>query len=210
MNVLVVDDEKLVSSLISNFLNEIKIIDKIFWNNDDVDLVNQIKENEIKIVFLDLYLPKLTGFDILLKIKNEVENVKVIILSSHFERSYVERALTNGADGFLSKNIVPDELKSSIEYALNDKVYLCADCKDYKVLEDDDEIINPIELKESISGRELEVLLLISEGLNSGEIADKLYVSKNTIDFHKKSLFKKFGTNKSTKLVKTALLYNII
>lgn len=209
MKVLVVDDEKLVSSLIVEHLKTIELIDEILFDNGE-NTLELIKTNKFKIIFLDLYLPKLTGFDLLSDIKKYDSNNKVIILSSHFERKYVNKAIDLGAIGYLSKNVVVEELEKSIEYALADKLYLCADCKEYKILDEKDEIDNINQLKNDISDRELEVLKLLSDGLNSNEIANKLFISKNTVDFHKKNLFKKFGTNKTAKVVKIAASNNII
>lgn len=209
MEVLVVDDEKLVSSLIVEQLKTIQTIKKIFFD-DGNDVISKINDYKIRLVFLDLYLPELKGFDLLKKIKENNDNTKVIILSSHFDNNYIDKALSLGANGYLSKNIIIDEIEKSIEYVIAGKIYLSADCKNYSIIKEMDFVKDVNRLKEELSSRELEVLVLISDGLNSNEIAEKLYVSKNTVDFHKKSLFKKFGTNKATKIVKIATNYNII
>ena len=210
MNLLVIDDEKLVGSLVTSYLADVKEIHNVFWVKNVEDINKTIKKNNIKIVFLDLYLPKLEGFEVLKNLKSQFKDIKIIILSSYFDKSYITRAIDLGANGYLNKNINPIELKKSIDYVVDDRLYLCSECKQYKILDDDSNEINPTELKNSLSTREIEVLQLISEGHNSNEIADKLFITVSTVDFHKKSLFMKFGTNKSTKMVKIAVTHNII
>lgn len=105
MKILVVDDEALVADLISDFLKEDKRTSEIFSKYNESGIIEFIDQNSIDLVFLDLYMPNLVGFDILEQIRKHNEKIKVVILSSHFQAKNIKKALALNANGYLSKSI---------------------------------------------------------------------------------------------------------
>lgn len=210
MNVLVLDDEKLIGTLISDYLGEDPRFDKIHWSKDHLNSIKLIDELKISLAFLDLFMPNLAGLELIKDIRSYNQDIKIIVLSSHFDSNKIDKAIENGCNAFLNKNCSTEELKKSIDFVLQGKMFLSSDCKNSRYYENQDNREDPKLISDSLSERELEVLKHLSEGLNSTEIADKLFISKNTVDFHKKSLFRKFGTSKATKIVKIATKNNII
>lgn len=210
MNVLVLDDEKLVGTLITDYLKDDVRISGVHYSNYHERILDLINELKISILFLDLFMPDLVGLDIITKVKEHNKNIKIIILSSHFDAKFINKAVDNGCDAYLNKNCSTEELILSVDFALEGKLFLSSDCKHSKYFKYEVNYEDPKKIGDSLSERELDVLKLISDGHNSSEIADKLFISKNTVDFHKKSLLRKFGTNKATKMVKIASKNNII
>jgi response regulator of citrate/malate metabolism len=85
MKVLVIDDEILVTDLISDYLKSTEAVSEVYQMTQASDINTFIRNNSIDLVFLDLYMPNLIGFDILKQIRDEFSEIKVVILSSHFK-----------------------------------------------------------------------------------------------------------------------------
>lgn len=210
MKILVLDDQMLVADLISDYLKEDPRTSEIFSKYDANGVSDFIKINSIDLVFLDLYMPNLIGFEILEELRKEFDDLKVVILSSHFQAKYIKKALNLKANGFLSKSINKSEIQKTLDSIEQNKVYLCPECYEELNLNSIKEDNPKISLKALITERELEVLKLIADGLSSNLIGEKLFISKDTVETHKKNLYEKFGVKKVTLLVKMAVENEII
>jgi DNA-binding NarL/FixJ family response regulator len=210
MRVLVADDEVLVADLISDFLENDERVGKVFSIYNPDEILNAIKENSIDLVFLDLYMPNLVGMDILSEIKEKYPKKNVIILSSHFQAKYINKALGLGANGFLSKSINKSEIKNTLDNILTGKIYLCKECYRELDLNKMHEQNPKISFKELLTAREEEVLEQLVEGKSSTEIGELLFISKDTVETHKKHLYEKFNVKKITQLVKIALENDLV
>jgi DNA-binding NarL/FixJ family response regulator len=210
MKVLVVDDESLVSDLVTDYLKSLGVVSEVFQKNDISGIEEFIKINSVDLVFLDLYMPQLVGFDILKEIRDNLEDIKVVILSSHFQAKYIQKALDLKANAFLSKSINKSEISKTLEHIAEGKIYLCSEC--YREIELSKMKMNndKFNISELITNREVEILREIANGLSSQEIGDKLFISKTTVETHKKNLYEKFGVSKITQLVKVAVENNVI
>jgi len=210
MRVLIVDDEALVADLISDYVRNDDRVRKVFCKYDSTNVLESIEENNIDMIFLDLYMPNLIGFEILAEIRNKYEDMKVVILSSHFQTKFINKAMQLKANGFLSKSINKNEISSTLDSLSMGKVYLCKEC--YKELDlNKMKEANPkISISEHLTPREIEVLELIVEGQSSNQIGENLFISKETVETHKKHLYEKFGVNKVTQLVRLAIENNVI
>lgn len=210
MKILVIDDETLVADLISDYLKQDSRTSEIFSKYDTNGIEEFIEKNSIDLVFLDLYMPNLVGFDILEKLRDKFPDLKVAILSSHFQAKYIKKALNLKVNGYLSKSINKSEIQSTLDSVLQNKVYLCPECYKELDLNAISETNPKLSLKDLITSRELEVLKLIAAGLSASAIGVKLFISKETVETHKKNLYEKFGVKKATLLVKIAVENNLI
>jgi len=210
MRVLVADDEVLVADLISDFLENDERVDKVFSIYNPDEIINSIEEKAVDLIFLDLYMPNLVGMDILAEIKEKYKEIKVIILSSHFQAKYINKALSLGANGFLSKSINKREIKSTLDNILGNKIYLCKECYRELDLNKMHEQNPKISFKELLTSRELEVLEQLVGGKSSTQIGELLFISKDTVETHKKHLYEKFDVKKITQLVKIAIENDLV
>lgn len=110
----------------------------------------------------------------------------------------------------MSKSINKTEISRTLEYLQQDKIYLCTECYRELDLERMHEHNPKLNIKKLLTKREIEVLAEIVNGLKGQEIGDKLFVSKETVETHKKNLYEKFGVKKITQLVKIAVENNVI
>ena len=133
-------------------------------------------------------------------------HIKVIALSNHDERSFIVRMLGNKASGYLIKSTSIGELEKAIKEVYRGGIYFGEDAQ--KVLVSMAEVMQ-VEVP-PITKREKEVLEYISQGLSSPQIAEKMFISSQTVDSHRKNLMAKFGVNKTISLVQKAKDLNFL
>lgn len=165
-----------------------------------------IKTNQADIVLLDITLPDANGIDLCKEIKLLSPATSVLALSNHSERSLIMQMLQNGASGYLLKNASLEELTAAIHQALNGQLSFSREVQDI--------IAKPTvnELKElpPITKREKEILLLISEGKTTVDIATQLSLSPLTVETHRRNLLQKFDVKNVAALIRIAVQHGLI
>ncbi len=171
------------------------------------ELLAELKSTPVDIVLLDLEMPVLDGTATMRRIRQEFPAVKVIILSSHDEDRTIGTLMDLGANGYMLKSAEPDEIDMAIRsvaqsgFYLNDtvnKALLHGLVKERKVRPTFN-VIDPL------SDRELEVLRGICQELTTAEIAEKIFVSPRTVEFHRNNLLLKTGARNAAGLVVYAM-----
>jgi len=159
------------------------------------------------IVLTDINMPELDGITLVKELKLKFPEVKVVMLSMHDNEKYISQAFIEGACGYLLKNISAEELIFSLKHIESGKKYICAELSLNMLNKmisngglDQDVPVNEFDF----SSREIEVLQLIAEGLTNLEMADKLFISKRTVEGHRQSLLDKTGSRNTAKLIRFA------
>ena len=126
----------------------------------------------------------------------------------HSEPRFIKECLEVGAKGYVLKNISKDDLIKAIETVYQDKSYLDTETQEKLISSmsntDEEDTRNYDELAAQITQRELEILQLIALGLTSQDIATKLFISKNTVETHRKNMLAKLNVNNTAGLLKIA------
>ncbi|WP_166333244.1 response regulator [Sphingobacterium chungjuense] len=170
---------------------------------------------EVNLVITDLTMEGIGGMELVHRLKKEHPSVKIIILSMLADIPYVIEAFDLGVDGYLVKNSAYDELSFAIQQVSKGGTYICAELT-MNLL---DKIRSATQIEESqaeariqvdISERESEILQLIGEGYTNMEIADKLFISKRTVEGHRQNLIDKMGVKNSAALIKIAVKNKLI
>lgn len=154
------------------------------------------------VLLLDLNLPDGSGIDFCHEIRKKYPGLKILILTTHEEYSVAKRAIGSGINGYIQKNALSKEVIAGIEAVMNHEFYLCD--KTDKLVNGQKE--NPVWL----TTREQELLRLIVDGYTNQEIADKIYLSVETIKTYRKNLINKLGVKNSIALVKMAIEEGLI
>src|SRR5258707_783683 len=153
------------------------------------------------VALVDLELPDMSGFDLIKKIKDKSPNARIIVLSSHEGDVDIQRALEAGAQGYVAKGIVRDELLETIRIVHAGKRRLPAAVAQKLAEHMADEPISP---------RELEVLSLVAAGKRNKEIAGELSIAEDTVKMHVRNILSKLQVNDRTEAVTIALRRGII
>ncbi len=214
LNILLVEDYNIVRDGITVLLEtdpDISIIAGV--TNEEEALKILEKEISIHIVLTDINTPQLDGIALIKKITERFPKVKPVVLSMHDKEEYVFKAFSEGANGYLLKNVTAEELFFALKHINSGSKYLCSELTTKIVTK----ILNhgypiPADFSPALefSSREIEVLQLIAEGLTNLEMADQLFISKRTIEGHRQSLIEKTGVKNTASLIRYAVLHGII
>jgi two-component system, NarL family, response regulator NreC len=212
IKIILVDDHDIVRDglkvLLMN-LPDIKVIGEVSSGFELFSLLENIRPD---IILMDIRLPKMSGIFVTEKVKKEYPDIKVIMLTASLDDKSVSESFKAGALGYLPKNIKQIELIEAIREVNMGNRYLAKSTSDI-VLDkylNKPEVLNKHKGLNELSSRELEIIQLFAEGYNYKEVADKLSISYNTVETHKKNIFEKLEINSIVDLVKYAIKHGII
>ena len=202
INILIADDHQMFREGMVSLVNNIEgfqIVGEASTGQESLDLV---AEFEVDIILMDYNMPNLTGLEALIKLRKQGNNVKVIMLTMHNKREIIQEVLKAGADGYLLKDSSREQLIEAIKEVNKGESYFVDDVKNSLI----DSYRTPFEDKVvRLTPREKDILKLIVEELTTHEIAEKLFISTNTVETHRKNLMSKTGAKNGVGLVKFAL-----
>ncbi|MNK77623.1 Response regulator UvrY [compost metagenome] len=209
INIILADDHNIVRASLKALIEKYEGIKVIAEVSDGLAVLDLLEKGvEADIVLSDIVMPKLDGIALTNTIKTKGYPVKVVVLSILDDEKYASNAFTSGASAYLSKDIEEDELLFCLQHVMKGKRYLSSDLC-ISILERFNNQLNMLAQNMSnginFSEREINVLKLIAEGLTNQEIADKLYLSRRTVESQREALISKTGTKNSASLVRFAM-----
>jgi DNA-binding NarL/FixJ family response regulator len=159
------------------------------------------------LVMLDISMPRLTGIEAARQIKAELPDVRILFLTMHSERAYVQSAFEAGASGYVLKTSAPGELLEGIKKVLQGQLYTSPDLGgNFEHLQDSTQAAQSLRL----SAREREVLQLIAEGRSAKEIAHILGIAVKTTSFHRENIKRKLGVKTTAELTRNAIALGFV
>ncbi|HCY75821.1 MAG TPA: DNA-binding response regulator [Ignavibacteriales bacterium] len=213
IKILIADDHELFrKGIISLLLGEADI-EIIGEANDGKDLIYKYLKLKPDLVISDISMPELSGLEAVSTIHASYPDVKAIFLSMYAGEDYIYHCLQAGGLGLINKDIPKEELLSAIHTVINGDKYFGKEFSDEKIQKlisnyemqlDTKEFIPNLDLTE----KEVEILLLIAEGLSSNDIADKLFIAKRTVDTHRTHIMQKLDLSSTPQLFKYATKYS--
>ena len=209
IKVMIADDHKMIREGIKQLLELDENISVVGMASDGVECLSFIKDWLPDVLLLDINMPNKNGLEVLEEIKNQDLDVKVIILTVHNEVDYLLRAVEIGVDGYILKDSGSAELINAIRMVMNGESYIQPDMipmlNSKMVIRNSDK-----EKIKNLTKRELEVLILVSEGMFNKEIADKLEISERTVKNHISNIFKKIDVADRTQAAVFAIKNSLI
>lgn len=209
--VAVTDDHLIFRKGFIGLLREHKHLDIVFEAENGKDLIDQLKDTQPDVIFLDIQMPKMNGIEAAIYIREKYPAIRIIILTSHYDEELMYHLIEKGVHGFFSKNTPIEELITAI-----DKVMAQGFCFNFEVANAMAKgiLINnklrPEFRASKLSLREQEVVKLICKELTNREIADQLCLSARTIDTYRDKIFAKTGVKNAVGLAFYALKYGLI
>jgi DNA-binding NarL/FixJ family response regulator len=201
IRVLCVDDHPVVRDGIAAIINLQPDMMVAGASATGAEALQRFLEISPDVALVDLQLPDMTGFDLIKKIKHKVPNARIVVLSSHEGDVDIQRALEAGAQGYVAKGIVRDELLDVIRGVHAGKRCLPAALAQKLAEHMVDDPISP---------REVEVLSLMAAGKRNKEIAGDLLIAEDTVKMHVRNILSKLQVNDRTEAVTVALRRGII
>lgn len=207
--ILLVDDHQIVIDGLRSILETEEQFEICGEANNGRDALQIARVLSPDIIVMDIDMPVMNGMVAAQEFKKNHPEVKIIILSLHYEKSIIQHLVKLGVEGYLLKNSSKEEVINAVQIVKNDKKYFSTDVT--MVLAQPNEIIIPNQPQNKnvilslLTEREIEVLKKIAEGFSNKEIAKQLFLSPRTVDTHRQNIMKKLNMNKVVGLIKFAI-----
>jgi NarL family two-component system response regulator LiaR len=219
IRVLIVDDHSVVRQGLRTFLElhseaislPIDVVGEAVNGAEAVDLAHKLQPD---IILLDLVMPEMDGIEATSKILQDNPETKIIILTSFGEQDRVIPAIRAGAHGYLLKDISPDDLVQAVRRTFRGQTQLHPEvAKKLMQAVAEDNTYSSNQSRgfglDELTKREMEVLLLIAEGLSNNKIAEKMVISEKTVKSHVSSILSKLQVEDRTQAAIYALKHNL-
>jgi len=213
IRLILADDHLLVRNGIKLLLTEdpeLDVVAEALNGQEVLDLLNGGLLADI--LLLDMNMPVMDGIALLPIVREKYPLLKVIFLSMLDNPEVVFNTIRKGASAYLFKNVNAMELLFAVKYVHDGGRYLCSEIQ-FKMLEqkssDRDLPVN-IHKADDFTEREMEILQLIAIGHTNAEIAEKLFLSKRTVEGHRQLLLNKTQSRNSAHLIKTATVMGLV
>ena len=202
IKVAIVDDHKILVEGLSNLITESGIATIVGVAHSAEECRRNIRFWNPDVLMLDVGLPDISGVDFCKELKETFPDIKILALTTHNEYTIVRQMLENGALGYLIKNSMAAEVLEGIEAVAEGRKFLCHEV--------DLLMKRPTEKTIWLTRRERELLRLVTEGYTNAEIAEKIFLSPETIKGYRKNLLLKLDAKNTAVLVKIALEQKLI
>ena len=207
--VFLVDYHKLFRDGLKLLINNSNVAEVIGEASNGVEFLDKIDDLQDAIIFMDIQMPQMNGVEATKIALDKYPAIKIIALTMFGEDEYYYQMIEAGVKGFLIKNTNVDEVLESIEMVAKGENCFSKELL-YSIIKNLSQTKNSDYKNANLSDREIEILQLICEGLSNQEIADKLFISKRTVDKHRSNILDKTGTNNTASLVMYSIKHGII
>lgn len=210
VKILLVEDHNIVRNGIRMLLEMDENITIVAEASNGREALSAIENGlEVDVVLTDINMPEMDGLTLIRELKSNFLHIKVVILSMHDNEKYIAAAFQEGASGYLLKSVNSDELLFTLKHIQDGFRYLCSQLTMNmvnKLVAMNDGNTSAVDF----SVREMEVLNLIAEGMTNAEMADKLFISKRTLEGHRQSMMEKTGAKNTASLIRYVVSHGVI
>jgi DNA-binding NarL/FixJ family response regulator len=209
IRVLLVDDHTLVRAGLRVLISSLPNIESVMESSNGEDAFEKLKAFHPDIILTDIQMPKLSGLELLSKLKQNKVKSRVIVISMYSNEEYILRALNYGASGYLLKDAGPHELELAIGAAMKGETYM-----DSRIATKVTDYMRRTGITESpldrLTQRQREVLTLVVQGLTTKDIAQVLNLSVKTIEAYRSQIMEILNIYDIPGLVRFALRHGLI
>jgi len=205
VRIVLADDHKILLESLNFVLKKQPDIEVVSTVSNGAELMNVLARTAVDVVLMDIQMPELDGFQAAVGIRTRFPQVKILVLSMHNDRSYIERMYELGAAGYLLKTADIDEIIEAIQKVAQGESYFNSEV----VLSFKNRSSNySMELK--LTRRERQVIELIAKENSNVQIAQILNLSVGTINSYRKNLLKKLNVKNTAGLIRFAMNHGIL
>lgn len=208
INVVLVDDHQLVRSGIRRLLEDVEQISVGGEAASGEEALKLVKEIRPDVVLMDVNMPGIGGLEATRKLLRVDENLRIIALTVHVDEPYPTRLLEAGALGYLTKGCNAEEIVAAIKTVNRGERYIGADIARQMALAGLSGMTkNPFD---RLSQREVQVMMMITNGHRVQEISDVLCLSPKTVSTYRYRLYEKLGVDNDVELTHMAIRHDMI
>lgn len=206
IRILLADDHKLLVDGLRPLLEAQRDMEVVGVAADGLEATELAVASRPDIVLLDISMPSLNGIDAARNIVRELPDTKIIMLSMHADRKFIEASLRVGARGYILKESAAREVIEAVRAVHNGEFFLSGSVRE-QVLHDYVGLVKQgaDTTPSPLSGREREVLQMLAEGKSTKDVADLLHLSVKTIESHRKQIMDKLDLHSIAELTKYAI-----
>lgn len=208
VKVLIADDHQMFIDGLKSMLKQTIGIEVVGEAMNGKEVIECCKKQEVDIVIMDISMPEMDGIEATRLLQKQHPGVKVLGVSMYNDRNFISDLLKSGAHGYILKNTGKEGLLRALQTLNSGETYLGDDVS--KTLLSSFLKKSRLEVEEKLSEREVEVLECIATGFTTQEIAGKLFISKNTVETHRKNLLYKLKARNTAELINNAYKKRII
>ncbi|MFS2159724.1 response regulator [Pseudomonas sp. Pseusp122] len=203
IHLLVADDHRIMREGLKQLFALVKELEVVAEAENSAQVLDGLRSHDVDVLLLDMNMPGESGESLIARIRTHYPLLPILILSMHNEAHIAQRALRAGASGYLTKDRDPETLLTAIRKVAAGGRYLDPVLAEQIALQSTTP--GPIELSESLSDREFQILRLLAQGLSVNEVAQRLMISNKTVSTHKARLMEKMSFLSNVDIVRYAI-----
>ncbi|GIZ08588.1 response regulator transcription factor [Flavobacterium sp. UMI-01] len=208
------DDHHVLIDGVKTLLNTISNFEVVGLSLDGNSLYDDVCANNSDILVLDISMPKKDGLEVLREFKSKGFPCKVIILSSYDDLKIIKEVMNLGASGYLTKQCAGENIVEAIQTVANGEEYFCKVVREKifnTATQNNPQLVPKKPSTNSLlTEREIDIITLIALEFSGKEISEKLFISTNTVETHRKNIIKKLKAKNTISIVKFAIKNNLI
>lgn len=208
VKIMIADDHWMVRDGLKQLLELNDTFSVVAEANNGSDCGQLIDDVDADVLLLDINMPDINGLQVLSSIKRKNDSIKIIMLTIHNEPEYMNKAMNLGADGYVLKDSDSNVLTNAITMVIKGEQFIDRSLLPYYF--SDTNKVYEKESGEALTDREIEVLILMTQGLYNKEIGYKLGISEKTVKNHASNIFRKINVNDRTQAALYAIKNNYV
>ena len=217
INAIIADVHKLFIDGFERIIEEIdypavKIVGKAYSAKQLLELLDGV---EAQLLFMELNFKDKDGLSLIPTLKEQYPNLRICVLSGYTDHKFVKTAFQSGVDGYYSKYNDLGELTQCVNELMLGNTFLATGLnitprKNGTMSKVDTLFEDRFLLRKKLTKREQEVLGLITKAMNNKEIAERLFISDQTVGVHRKNIMRKLGVRNTVNLIKFAIDHQLV
>ena len=210
VKIALVDDHTLFRTGLAGLLSQHEGFDVVADVGSGEEFLALLPSLDVDVVFMDISMPGIDGVETTRRALAERPELRIVTLSMYGDEHYYTRMMESGASGFLLKDSDIEEVINAVNVTMAGDSYFSSALlglvtRNMSMLANDEQLD-----EDALSSREVEILVEVCRGLSNQEIADKLFISKRTVDKHRANIMEKTGCKNTANLVVYAIKNHLV